>query len=211
MQPAAGRPDHPAGQRYRHAGECDRIAARAVSQFDVSASGEFPHRAPIKNAPSVPGKAANSHLYDAENAHKRILANTGLAFVLYDLRHTCATRWADRGMPIQTIAKLLGHANLRSVMRYVRCIFHSDGARSRTTGNECKGLEQKGKLKKRWRRGSELNRRIRVLQTLALPLGYRARVWRPIRTIARCRRISQFSGPPAAAPPPPRPARRRSP
>jgi hypothetical protein len=27
-----------------------------------------------------------------------------------------------------------------------------------------------------WRRGSESNRRIRVLQTLALPLGYRA-VW----------------------------------
>jgi hypothetical protein len=25
-----------------------------------------------------------------------------------------------------------------------------------------------------WRRGSELNRRIKVLQTLALPLGYRA-------------------------------------
>ena len=30
------------------------------------------------------------------------------------------------------------------------------------------------RYQKDWRRGSESNRRIRVLQTLALPLGYRA-------------------------------------
>ena len=30
---------------------------------------------------------------------------------------------------------------------------------------------------KNWRRGSELNRRIEVLQTSALPLGYRALTW----------------------------------
>jgi hypothetical protein len=39
--------------------------------------------------------------------------------VLYDFRHTCATRWAERGMGVETIARLLGHANLRTVMRYV--------------------------------------------------------------------------------------------
>jgi len=39
--------------------------------------------------------------------------------VLYDFRHTCATRWAERGMGVETIARLLGHANLRTVMRHV--------------------------------------------------------------------------------------------
>ncbi len=33
------------------------------------------------------------------------------------------------------------------------------------------------KYLKSWRRESELNRRIRVLQTLALPLGYRAKIF----------------------------------
>ena len=56
---------------------------------------------------------------DAENAHRKVLARSGLAFVLSDFRHTAATRWAERGMGVETIARLLGHANLRTVMRYV--------------------------------------------------------------------------------------------
>jgi len=54
-----------------------------------------------------------------DNAHKRALTKAKLSFVIYDLRHTCATRWAERGMGIDTIGRLLGHANLRTVMRYV--------------------------------------------------------------------------------------------
>ena len=42
-----------------------------------------------------------------------------LAFVLYDLRHTFATRAAESGMAVATLAKILGHADLRSVMKYV--------------------------------------------------------------------------------------------
>lgn len=40
-------------------------------------------------------------------------------FVLYDFRHTFATRMAERGMDVATLAAILGHANLRTVMRYV--------------------------------------------------------------------------------------------
>jgi integrase len=65
------------------------------------------------------GKAKGTHLSDVENGHQKILKSTGLAFVLYDLRHTAATRWAERGMDIATLAKILGHANLRTVQRYV--------------------------------------------------------------------------------------------
>jgi integrase len=42
-----------------------------------------------------------------------------LAFVIYDFRHTFATRAGEAGMPIATLAAILGHADLRSVMKYV--------------------------------------------------------------------------------------------
>jgi len=41
------------------------------------------------------------------------------AFVPYDFRHTFATRAAESGMPVATLAAVLGHADLRSVMKYV--------------------------------------------------------------------------------------------
>ena len=40
-------------------------------------------------------------------------------FVLYDLRHTFATRLAERGIDLATIAAILGHSGVRVVMRYV--------------------------------------------------------------------------------------------
>ena len=42
-----------------------------------------------------------------------------LAFVMYDFRHTFATRAAEAGMPVATLAAILGHPDLRSVMKYV--------------------------------------------------------------------------------------------
>ena len=65
------------------------------------------------------GKKSGTHLADIQNAHSKVLAAAKLVFVVYDLRHTAATRWAERGMDIATLAKVLGHANLRSVMRYI--------------------------------------------------------------------------------------------
>jgi integrase len=42
-----------------------------------------------------------------------------MAFVLYDFRHTFATRAAEAGMPVATLASILGHGDLRSVTKYV--------------------------------------------------------------------------------------------
>ena len=42
-----------------------------------------------------------------------------LNFVLYDLRHTFATMPAEAGMPLGTLAAILGHNSLRSVQKYV--------------------------------------------------------------------------------------------
>lgn len=65
------------------------------------------------------GKTKGTHQKTFQRAHEAVLAATGLSFVLYDFRHTFATRAAAQGMPITTLAAVLGHGNLRSVMRYV--------------------------------------------------------------------------------------------
>jgi integrase len=39
--------------------------------------------------------------------------------VLYDLRHTFATRMVEAGCDLPTLAAILGHSGLRMVMRYV--------------------------------------------------------------------------------------------
>jgi integrase len=39
--------------------------------------------------------------------------------VLYDLRHTFATRMVEAGCSLPALAAILGHAGLRMVMRYV--------------------------------------------------------------------------------------------
>ncbi len=49
------------------------------------------------------------------NAHDRI----GCNFVLYDLRHTFATRRAQSGFDLASLAAILGHSSLRMVQKYV--------------------------------------------------------------------------------------------
>jgi integrase len=48
-------------------------------------------------------------------------------FVIYSIRHTCLTRWAESGMDVFTLKKLAGHANIATTMRYV----HMSDARAR--------------------------------------------------------------------------------
>jgi integrase len=51
--------------------------------------------------------------------HYRVLEACGLAFVPYDFRHTFATCAGADGMALPVLAATLGHANLRSVMKYI--------------------------------------------------------------------------------------------
>jgi integrase len=64
-----------------------------------------------------PGK--RGHVKTFQRLHDSVLALCGLKFVIYDLRHTWATRAASRAVPITTIAAILGHANIRTVMKYI--------------------------------------------------------------------------------------------
>lgn len=66
------------------------------------------------------GRKHGAALSDVGNAHKRVLEASGLTFVLYDCRHTFATRFAEAtGGDVVALAAIPGHSNLRTVMRYV--------------------------------------------------------------------------------------------
>ena len=67
---------------------------------------------------------AGSHIGRVNSAHDRIVAHAAkegveICFVPYDLRHTFATRVAQAGIDIATLAALLGHGSLRCVHKYV--------------------------------------------------------------------------------------------
>ncbi len=89
------------------------------------------------------GKCAGEHLTKLNSSHEKVLdrinpcASCGgmlvdhkgktctyerahvLEFVLYDLRHTFATRMVEAGCSLPALAAILGHSGLRMVMRYV--------------------------------------------------------------------------------------------
>ena len=66
-----------------------------------------------------PGKNPDHPISKLNCPHNRTLKDSGVSFVLYDLRHTFATRAAEAGVPLATLAAILGHNNLRSVTKYV--------------------------------------------------------------------------------------------
>lgn len=54
----------------------------------------------------------------SNNGHYGALKRSGLKFRLYDLRHTAATRLAESGVDLVTLAAILGHTKIQMVLRY---------------------------------------------------------------------------------------------
>lgn len=94
-----------ARRRLKLTAECASILARRLA-------GEGPFIFPSP-------RNAQRHRAAHWRVHAEVLEASGLAFVPYDFRHTFATRAAADGMPLPVLAATLGHANLRSVMKYV--------------------------------------------------------------------------------------------
>lgn len=68
-------------------------------------------------------RISGGHLVRMNSAHDRVCrerkGQRALHFVLYDFRHTFATRMAQAGIDLATLAALLGHNSIRIVQRYV--------------------------------------------------------------------------------------------
>jgi integrase len=64
-------------------------------------------------------KNPGQHIGQAQRLHAAALKRAAVSFVLYDCRHTFATRAVERGMEIPKLMAILGHSNLRSIMKYV--------------------------------------------------------------------------------------------
>ena len=63
-------------------------------------------------------KDGRNHVKTLDVFHRRAINKLGFKFRLYDCRHTFATRALESGIDLLTLASLLGHANLKMVMRY---------------------------------------------------------------------------------------------
>jgi integrase len=74
-------------------------------------------------SPAGAGREAHfeRHIGSVRKAHDAAVARAGIddAFRLYDLRHTYATRAAEAGVDVLTLAALLGHQTVQKTMRYV--------------------------------------------------------------------------------------------
>lgn len=68
-------------------------------------------------------RKSGTHLRRLNGAHDRACSaskpRASLNFVLYDFRHTFATRMAQAGIDLATLAAILGHNSIRIVQRYV--------------------------------------------------------------------------------------------
>ena len=65
------------------------------------------------------GGDASKPIVKLNNAHRGMLERAELKpFRLYDCRHTFATRAAEAGVDLVTLAALLGHSRVQMVMRY---------------------------------------------------------------------------------------------
>jgi len=64
------------------------------------------------------------HLTTVKNGHNRAVKRAGITgpFVLYDLRHTFATRSLDAGVDLLTMSKILGHSRIDMSLRYVHVL-----------------------------------------------------------------------------------------
>jgi len=68
----------------------------------------------------APTKTGHINQDSLKGQHAAALQAAGVEpFVIYSLRHTCLTRWAESGMDAFTLKKLAGHADILTTTRYV--------------------------------------------------------------------------------------------
>jgi len=97
-------------------------AARRKVPLSVAASNVLLKRIQnekIKGDYLFPGRSTDAPIVKVNAAHTATVKRSKVAaFRLYDLRHTWATRMAQAGVDLVTLAAMLGHSKINMVMRY---------------------------------------------------------------------------------------------
>jgi len=81
-------------------------------------------------------------LIKLSKTHDIACERAGVSFIIYDLRHTFGTRMAPLVDPI-TLAAIMGHANLRTIMRYV----HPQSEEKRAAMERYQAAMKRGQLR----------------------------------------------------------------
>ena len=68
-----------------------------------------------------PGRKRDQHYTYSGlvGAHNRALTESGTSFDIYSLRHTFATRFYRATKDLDALRRILGHGDLKTIMRYV--------------------------------------------------------------------------------------------
>jgi integrase len=64
-----------------------------------------------------------------QRTHLRAVVEAGQALPkisTHDLRHTCATLWLRRGVPLEVVSKWLGHADIGTTLKHYRHVLESE-------------------------------------------------------------------------------------
>jgi integrase len=78
-----------------------------------------------------------------QGPHDLVCREACLSFVIYDLRHTFATRMIEAGVDVPTLAAILGHNGLRTIYRYV----HPSEEHKRTAMAKFEAAQMRRKLR----------------------------------------------------------------
>ncbi len=95
-------------------------AAQRTLQMRVDSRPIFARRMQMPGRWVFPSGEPGQRIGQHQRLHAAVLKRSGVLCVPYDFRHTFASRAAnDEGMPLGILASIMGHANLRSIMKYV--------------------------------------------------------------------------------------------
>ncbi len=77
-----------------------------------------------------------------DRTHLETIKKLNLKFRLYDARHTFASRAVEDGIDLLVLASILGHSNLKMVMRYAHPseTFKTDAIRKMETSRKAKAV-----------------------------------------------------------------------
>jgi integrase len=100
------------GGKTRAARRLLDLTAKSVAILETRAQTPGPWLFPSDRRPG-------QHITKLQATHDRVCLEAGVCFVLYDLRHTWATRMIAAGNDVPTVASIMGHSGLRTIYRYV--------------------------------------------------------------------------------------------